>query len=309
VIAMMDRRVFLGSAAASVGAVASQRDDDDAARRARPRLRVAQLSDTHVYRERDCPARMRSFLATFAATIASADLVLHTGDVIMDALDTDRDGVARQWALWRELARDLPSSTMYAIGNHDVWAAPSASDALYGKKWAVDALRLPGRFYAFTKGGWRFIVLDSTHPTERGWYTARLDEEQSAWLAGELEKTDPATPIAIVSHIPLLSAAVVQWSASEGERWTVSNGLMHADSHAIQALLRRHANVKVCLSGHLHLLDQVVYDGITYLGCGAVSGDWWKDQTFHQTPCGFATLDLFPDGSFERRYHPYRWPR
>jgi len=56
------------------------------------------------------------------------------------------------------------------------------------------------------------------------------------------------------------------------------------------------------------LLDQPVYDGITYVGCGAVSGDWWKKNTFHQTQCGFATLNLFPDGSFDRTYHAYEWP-
>jgi 3',5'-cyclic-AMP phosphodiesterase len=100
---------------------------------------------------------------------------------------------------------------------------------------------------------------------------------------------------------------VLQWAKSEGETWSVSNGLMHGDSHAIQAILRRHTNVKLCLSGHLHLLDDVAYDGITYMGCGAVSGDWWKNQTFHQTHCGFATLNLFADGTFERTYHTYDW--
>src|SRR5262245_43746176 len=59
--------------------------------------------------------------------------------------------------------------------------------------------------------------------------------------------------------------------------------LMHKDSQAVQAILRRHTNVKLCVSGHLHLVDHVVYDGITYRGCGAVSGDWWKGDTFYQT--------------------------
>lgn len=315
----MDRRAFITSVAASVGAVTASGCDAGArpvsgaeqalAAGGAPRsLRLAQLSDTHVYHERDCPARMRPFLARFAEAAADADLVVHTGDVIMDGIEADRDAMAKQWALWQELSRELPKRPKYAIGNHDVWGAAPASDPRAGKAWAVDALELPGRYYAFTQNGWRFIVLDSTHATPKGWYTARLDEEQTAWLQRELASTSASTPVAIVSHIPLLSAAVVQWAASEGELWSVSNGLMHADSHAIQGVLRQHANVKVCLSGHLHLVDQVVYDGITYLGCGAVCGDWWKHHTFHQTHCGFAILDLHPDGRVERTYHAYDWP-
>lgn len=315
----MDRRAFLAAVAAGSATVAAcdnagvrrleaEQTVAPTASRAVRALRVAQLTDTHVYHERDCPARIRPFLAQFASAAADADLVLHTGDVIMDGVEADRDATARQWALWHELARELPKQPKYAIGNHDVWGAAPSTDLRYGKAWAVDTLELPGRYYAFTQNGWRFIVLDSTHPVPAGWYTARIDDEQLAWLGNELASTSTTTPIAIVSHIPLLSAAVVQWAKSEGELWSVSNGLMHADSHTLQALLRRYANVKVCVSGHLHLLDRVVYDGITYLGCGAVSGDWWKHQMFHQTSCGFAMLDFYTDGSVERTYHPYDWP-
>jgi 3',5'-cyclic-AMP phosphodiesterase len=310
----MNRRSFLSSLAATAGVVASvDRAAASSASIQQPSaassLRVAQITDTHVFHELDCPARMRAFLAQFRKVVGTSDVVLHTGDIIYDALAVDREGVARQWALWNDLARELPVPPVYAIGNHDVWGKAPASDPLYGKKWAVDALKLPNRFYSVTKGGWHFIVLDSTHEVPKGWYTAKLDVEQMAWLEQELARTDPKTPVAIVSHIPLVSVAVVQWAKSEGETWTVSNGLMHGDSHAIQAILRRHANVKLCLSGHLHLLDQLVYDGITYMGCGAVSGDWWKSETFHRTRCGFATLNLFPDGSFQRTYHSYDWPR
>jgi 3',5'-cyclic-AMP phosphodiesterase len=313
----VNRRSFLTSLAVSVGtgaidqvvrADATPAVQSSATSTGAARLRVAQLTDTHVFHDLDCPARMRAFLARFSSVTGTPDLVLHTGDVIFDALDADRDEVTRQWALWHDLARELPSPPMYAIGNHDVWGKAPVSDPLYGKKWAVDMLKLPNRFYSFTKGGWQFIVLDSTHPIPTGWYTAKLDDEQLAWLEGELKKTDAKTPVAIVSHIPLVSAAIVQWAKSQGQTWTVSNGLMHGDSHAIQAVLRRYPNVKLCLSGHLHLLDHVVYDGITYIGCGAVSADWWRGPTFHQTHCGFATIDLSADGSFERTYHLYDWP-
>lgn len=271
---------------------------------------MAQLTDTHVFDERDCPARMKLFFDAFRQQAANADLTFHTGDVIMDALVVDRAGTEKQWALWHELAKQLPHPPRYSIGNHDVWGVAPAGDPLEAKKWAVDTLKLEGRSYAFSQGGWRFIVLDSTHRTpEGGWYTGRLDEEQLSWLTAELAGTDTATPIAIVSHIPLLSAAVVRWSKVETGRWSVGAGLMHGDSHNIQALFAKHPNVKVCLSGHLHLNDSVVYDGVNYLGCGAVSGNWWNSDAFHRTRCGFATFDFMSDGTVVRTYHEYEWAR
>jgi 3',5'-cyclic AMP phosphodiesterase CpdA len=282
-----------------------------------PAVRVAQLADTHVFQGLDCPARMRKFLTRFHAVAGTPDVALHSGDIIYDALDTDRDQVAQYWQLWHEFARELPSPVFYAIGNHDVWGKGPTSDALYGKNWAVQTLKMPNRYYSFAKGPWQFIVLDSVHPIPRGssslpgashgWYTAKLDEEQLSWLEGELSKTQVDTPIAIVSHIPILSASIFEWAKAGDGAWTILNRYMHSDSQAIQAVLRRHANVKLCLSGHLHLLDQVVYDGITYLGCGAVCADGWNHQMKNQTHCGFATLDLFADGSFRRTYHPYDW--
>jgi Icc protein len=322
----MNRRSFLNSVAVALGtstlekvarADASEAPQSPAASANRPRLRVAQLADTHVTTDFDCPVRVRKCLAALHGVGSAPDLIVHTGDVIYDALDRDRDAVTRQWALWKDLARDLPSAPIYAIGNHDVWGRGPASDSLYGKNWAVDVLGLSNRFYSVAKGGWRFVVLDSVHAIPRstsslpgasnGWYTARLDEEQLSWLKGELRNTPAETPVAIVSHIPILSAAIFDWANTEGDAWTIRNRFIHSDSHAIQGVLRQHKNVKLCLSGHLHLLDHVVYDGITYLGCGAVCGNNWKEPYHHQTHCGFATLDLFPDGSFQRTYHSYDW--
>jgi len=61
---------------------------------------------------------------------------------------------------------DMPVHSV--IGNHDVWGwgidDPSLEDdPRYGKAWAVEALGLPGPYYAFELGNWQFLALDSTH--------------------------------------------------------------------------------------------------------------------------------------------------
>jgi hypothetical protein len=64
--------------------------------------------------------------------------------------------------------------------------------------------------------------------------------------------------------------------------------------------------VKLAISGHIHLLDEVVYNDVTYYCNGAVSGNWWKGD-YHQTPAGYAVINLYEDGTFNREYIAYGW--
>lgn len=149
--------------------------------------------------------------------------------------------------------------------------------------------------------------MDSTHPTPWPGYTAKLDEEQFEWLAGDLAATPESTPVLVASHIPILSASVFYDGDNEASGdWRVPGAWMHIDSRRIKDLFRGHPNVKACVSGHLHLVDQVVYNDVTYLCNGAACAAWWRGD-FHECTYGYALLDLYEDGSFENRYVPYGW--
>jgi len=50
----------------------------------------------------------------------------------------------------------------------------------------------------------------------------------------------------------------------------------------------------------------VVYNDIVYYCNGAVSGNWWKGS-YHQTPPGFALINLYEDGTLDREYVAYGW--
>jgi hypothetical protein len=65
-------------------------------------------------------------------------------------------------------------------------------------------------------------------------------------------------------------------------------------------------NVKLCISGHVHMVDRVEYLGITFICDGSVCGNWWKGK-HHEFDEGFGVFDFYPDGSFEHRYNPYGW--
>ena len=139
-------------------------------------------------------------------------------------------------------------------------------------------------------------------------YTSGIDAQQLVWLEQELKSLNNRRPVVIVSHIPILSVATLMFGnprTADGAQ-QVPAYLMHLDGSAIHGLLREHPNVKVCLSGHLHLRDRCEIDGVTYICGGAVSANWWKGK--HQkVEEGYGVVDLYDDASFEYAYVPYGW--
>lgn len=275
-------------------------------------LRVAHLTDVHVQPEQGAPEGLAMALEHAQSGKNRADLILTGGDMIMDALDSDRDRVQAQWDVFhRVLRQNLRTPIHHAVGNHDVWGweakAKYASEPKFGKAWACEALELERPYYSFDKGGWHFIMLDSIQTGEGDGYTGRLDDPQFEWLQGDLASTPAKTPVMVVSHIPIIAACA--YFDGQNERtgtWMVPAALMHSDARRIKDLFRKHPNVKLCVSGHEHLLDEVVYNGVTYACNGAVCGSWWNGD-YQECTYGYAQIDLFDDGSFTNRYVPYGW--
>jgi len=120
-----------------------------------------------------------------------------------------------------------------------------------------------------------------------------------------LAATRPETPILVVSHIPILAACLF-FTNADGRAEQVAPARMHTDAGRLKSLFLKHPNVKCCISGHIHLIDRVDYDGVTYLCNGAVCGNWWKGR--HQE-CdeGYTLLDLYDDGTVERTYVTFGW--
>lgn len=276
-------------------------------------LRVAHLTDIHVQPERRAPEGMARCLAHVAAQKDRPDLVLNGGDSIMDAFSKDEARTAAQWREWQAVLKDFPALPIrHCVGNHDVWgwnraaAGVTGAEARFGKAWALEAFGLTHRYYRFDQAGWRFLVLDSTFPRGDG-YTARLDDEQYEWLKGELAAVPAGTHVALLSHIPILcGCAFLDGDNEKSGNWVVPGAWMHTDARRLKDLFFRHRQVRVALSGHIHLRDRLEYNGVTYLCNGAVSGGWWKGD-YQETGPGYALVDFYDDGSCECEYVSYGW--
>ncbi|HAY14813.1 MAG TPA: metallophosphoesterase [Fimbriimonadaceae bacterium] len=274
-------------------------------------LRIAHLTDIHVQPERKGGEGMAHAFEIVNDLKDKPDLILTGGDLIMDSFGADKARAKVQWDLFDSVIRNhngLP--VRHCLGNHDYWNGAGGggkNDPMFGWNWAQDVLKLDAPYYAFRQAGWQFIVLQSTMPLEAGGYTAKLDDAQFEWLADTLEQTPREMPVLVLSHIPILSiCATLAGDTEKTGNWVTPGSWMHIDARKIKDLFHKHPNVKVCLSGHEHLVDDVEYLDVTYVCNGAVSGGWWGGNFMEFGP-GYALVDLYEDGTFRNEFIPSGW--
>jgi Icc protein len=277
-------------------------------------LRLIHLTDIHLQPEGGISeSSLRNCFRRIHSMEDRPDLILNGGDSVRCVLRSPSDDAAAQARLWKRIVLEectLPIE--HCIGNHDTWgwnraaSNSTGNERLWGKAFAMDLYGLQVPYRSFDRGGWHFIILDSTHPCDgKHNYTAKLDEPQFEWLARDLASVPSTTPILILSHIPILGVCpFLDGPNEESGDWIVPGQWMHIDARRILELFRNHRNIRLCLSGHIHLADRCEYEGITYLCNGALCGKWWKGD-YHGTPPGFAVIDLFDNGDFTSEYLPH----
>jgi 3',5'-cyclic-AMP phosphodiesterase len=305
----MKRRNFLGYSLA-IPAAASLSLDASAAKKKKS-FRVAHITDIHV-KPGEIPEKgMAKALQAVQSLSIKADFIINSGDSIMDALEADRPKAQTEWNLFNQIMKLENTLPVYScIGNHDVWGWFNKSEEDkqangYGKQWAVDELKIPARYYYVEKGNWAFLFLDSTQLNPAGGYIAYVDDQQMEWLNETLNKLSNKN-ICIVSHIPILSicAGLFFKKTEANGDLLIKRNLMHTDFFKLNELFGQYKNIKACISGHIHLQDDVTYGGIRYLCNGAVSGNWWKGS-FQGFAPAFATLDFYDDGTITREMISY----
>jgi Icc protein len=255
---------------------------------------------------RIAPAKFAKCLHHLQQQNPKPDLVLNGGDFVFDMNKENLSTIDAQWNLVSDLYKsDCGIPAHSCLGNHDIWwLENNKGQAVYGKQYALDRLKLAKPYYSFNQAGWKFIILDSVHLDIDGtWYIGKLGDEQMAWLENELKTTDPNTPILVLSHIPILTATNLI-EDNIVNKWVMLGGEMHTDTARIISLFYQHPNVKLCLSGHIHLREKLVYNNVTYICNGAVCGAWWEGNRRETAP-GYGIIDLYADGTFEEQYINY----
>ncbi|EAZ81854.1 metallophosphoesterase family protein [Algoriphagus machipongonensis] len=261
-------------------------------------LTVAHITDVHIRPEDNIPNRALDWLNLVKKH--QPDFYLNGGDSIHDASykDVSKERVLEQWKVWDLFRAGISEDEVYScIGNHDPWwdVPNKEEEPMYGKPYVVKRLGMPAEYYSFDKGNWHFIILDGNYEG------ISLGEEQMKWLEKDLEKLPANTPTLVMSHFPITS---------------ITNALVggqHKDHKELKSLFYKHKDkVRVCLSGHQHLLDRTWYNDVHYFCNGSLSGFWWGEgdeesagkQYYLETPPGYAILKLHDDGRVENEYFP-----
>jgi 3',5'-cyclic-AMP phosphodiesterase len=280
-------------------------------------LRVVFATDSHLMVNNALKSE-DGLIACFSAIEGmkpKPDLILFGGDLTHESPQLDFPAaeqlIDRFLKIWKENT-GLP--TFFTFGNHDLVGTknPSVSqqDPRFGKGLYRMRLGLERNYYAFEKGGWRFIVLDDVLPEPGGSYVGEFFEEQLTFLRTEMG-TNSQIPTVLCGHIPsvsvLPSLSVSGATKLEGTNIETPASLVTRNTAELRrALVDTKANVKVVLAGHLHHLEQIQVDGVSYINGGAICGNWWKGAQMG-CPEGFAVLELYPDGSFAANYRSYGW--
>jgi len=278
----------------------------------KPPIRVAHLTDFHVKPGRDIEASVAKAMHHAQILLPEIDFIINGGDAIWDSLEADKEKTQIQWDLFTSiLKKEISLPVYHCIGNHDIWGwfikeNKPENERQYRKVWVAETLQMKNRYYSFSKDKWHFIVLDSTQLNPAGGYIGKIDEEQLAWLQTELASVPKEKFICIVSHIPILSiCAGLFFDKTEANGdLKIQRNLMHSDFLSLKKIFINYPNIKVCISGHIHLQDELNYLGIKYYCNGAVSGNWWKGS-FQEFAPAYAMLEFYADGTSKRYMQNY----
>ncbi|NOG99158.1 MAG: metallophosphoesterase [Ignavibacteriae bacterium] len=234
------------------------------------------------------------------------DFILTGGDLIFDALGQNYDSAKVLYDLYNKLSAQTSIPIYNTIGNHEVFglykkSGVDESDESFGKKMFKDRIGEGKTYYSFDHKGWHFISLDAIGFTGDRKYYGLIDSLQMNWLDGDLKNVDSETPIVISIHIPL---ATIYGQMKFGSTYQLPEGAAVTNSKEVLEMFKDH-NLKLVLQGHLHIVEEINFDGTSFITGGAVSGSWWNGprENFEE---GFVLVEVF-ENDFEWEYIDYNW--
>ena len=266
-------------------------------------FKFAFITDIHLQPERHATEGFLQAIDTINKM--NPDFVITGGDLIMDALGQTYGLADSLYKLYNKTVKNFEMPVYNTMGNHEIYGIYEKSGAdrthpEFGEQ--MFEKRLGKSYYSFNHKGWHFVILNSVDETaEGGDYEGNVDGKQIQWLKTDLANVDPETPIIISTHIPL---STVFWRIYDSPTKPNNSNIVVKNTPEILKLFEGH-NLKLVLQGHMHIIEEIEVNGITYLTCGAISGRWWAGpyQGFEE---GFVMVEVEGD-DFTWEYVDYGW--
>jgi Icc protein len=231
-------------------------------------ITVAQITDSHLKREPVAGDKSPDeMLRRAVALVADAQ-----PDVLLLTGDIADDGSSQALERVAQALKGIRVPILATAGNHDDSATVAT---ILG---AVDEMSI---------GGWRLLLADTTIPkTEWG----RIDVPDLLRRLGP----DIGVPTLLALHHPPISTSTHPWMRLEG-------------GAELATALAARGDVRVVLSGHLHEAFNVVFGGVSYIGCSSsLYSIKHRNKQFilDNGHVGALVLSLADDGDFSWRRLP-----
>lgn len=177
--------------------------------------------------------------------------------------------------------REMGLPCFQVVGNHDL----DHSSSTDYESTRTFSQHFGPTYYSFNRGAAHYVVLDDVF-----WYGSAylgyVVHEQLEWLAADLERVEPGSPVVVAVHIPVLGGRHVRLGNEEPEP-----GISVTNREALYRLLEPFdAHI---MAGHTHECEHVFANGAHEQVNGAVCGAWWSGPICGDgTPKGYSVYRL-----------------
>jgi len=242
-------------------------------------IRILQVSDTHLYADRDKTLAGVNTLQSMQQTLLRAvedaspkpDLIIATGDLVHDASSTGYHRLAHSL-----LELEIPS--YWLPGNHD-------NAKLMAKCMTANGI---SDSKILDTGHWRILLLDSTVAGHEG---GHLSTAELAWLEQHIQSCDKNLLLCL-HHQPIPVGSL--WIDS----MAVDNG------QELCALVKNYPQIKGVIWGHVHQAFEYFQDGVHWLSAPSTCIQFTPGSdefSLDPTPPGCRLLALTPNGNIKSR--------
>jgi 3',5'-cyclic-AMP phosphodiesterase len=228
------------------------------------------MTDIHIQSEKNAPEGLGQAIDTINKL--NPDFVITGGDNVMDAWSQTYGRADSLYNLFIETMKQLNMPYYSTFGNHESFGRRTG--LTHNRYKEMYENRIGSRYYSFAHKNWHFIILDAIMYGEgENYYYGQIDSVQMDWLRIVLDSVGKDTPIAVSLHIPILSVGY----QIEEKGFTPRSVIKKENAIELIRLFEKY-NVKVVLQGHLHMYEDILFNGIHYITGGAVCGGWWEDR-------------------------------
>ncbi len=236
----------------------------------------------------------RRYISHVNALPVPLAFVVHTGDLIIDALKETPERALKLFNLYDEANQAFKPPLRSVKGNHDVVGItdPQVRETQPGYGKALYRERIGPVHYAFRHGPYHFIALDGTTIKGRN-ISAGLTKESADWaisyLAGVATTNEP---VVLLIHEPL-------YPESGGYRLEDDPVARPHEGRLLEALKGK--KLLLTLAGHVHQRSEARWGGAPHILGGAVSYAWHGFQPSSPSPRGYV-LYRIEGNQIERVY-------